>query len=376
MPTQLNWSASFSKEKTWPYGSKIFFEQLDQLFPNQEIYTSDSPIFNTLVDSVSGIYLSISDMFTADDLDVDKFLEFISKGNTAFLSSENFNSDFLDPLNLTQAYEFKTDQLESLSDDDTSLNLRFANSQLNPNRSYKMKSVRFYRHFESLFDSIPLLALGYIESDKVCFTKIPFGEGQIYLHSFPYAFSNYHMLREHNSEYVSNCLSYLPDSPLIWDEYYKLDRRNRQESPLKTILQSRSFKWAYWIGITSLFLFMLFKIKRKQAAIPVLEAFKNESLKFTRTIGDLYFEKGNNHGLAMKKISVLKEFIHRKYLVQNIRFEFKEIQSISIKSGKDLNFVRELWAYIQDIKKLKILNDQQLKRLSTMLNLFYGRDHH
>ena len=374
MPPELNWTPSFSKEKTWPYGSKILFEQLGQIFPGENVIVTDRPIYNTLSDSSSANYISISDRFTADPLDIEELLDFVSKGNQVFLSSQSFSQDLMDTLNLELMYEFKTDDVSGLPSEAAQFTLNFTNSEHLPKNDYFLKSTRFYHHFESLYDSIDIQALGMIEEDKICFTRVVFGEGTFYLHSFPYAFTNYHMLDEKNISYVASCFSYLPRAAVIWDEYYKLDRRNRQESPMKTILEARSFKWAYWLGIISLLAFMMFMVKRRQAPIPVLEPYKNESLKFTKTIGDLYFEKASNRDIALKKISVLKDYIRRKFMIEDIRFRTEEIDLISKKSGHDRDELLKLWEDIRVIRETKLITNNQLKSLGQSLYRFYGRN--
>lgn len=62
------------------------------------------------------------------------------------------------------------------------------------------------------FDTLKHTVLGNLDPGKgrkrVNFLKVPFGKGQVFLHSTPEAFSNFFMLKGENKIYVENLLSY------------------------------------------------------------------------------------------------------------------------------------------------------------------------
>ena len=84
------------------------------------------------------------------------------------------------------------------------------------------------------------------------YIKTTFGEnnGAFYLHSNPYAFTNYHLLNG-NEDYTATVLSYLPKQQIIWDNYNKSGRKVIR-SPLRYILTNPPLKWALYVSLFGL----------------------------------------------------------------------------------------------------------------------------
>jgi len=55
-------------------------------------------------------------------------------------------------------------------------------------------------------------------------------------------------------------------------------------TPLKYILSQESLKWAYYILIVSIIVYIIFQGKRKQRVIPLIPPLKNTTLEFVRII--------------------------------------------------------------------------------------------
>ena len=133
------------------------------------------------------------------------------------------------------------------------------------------------------------------------FVKINFGEnnGAFYIHTNPFAFTNYHLL-DTKEDYAATVLSFLPKQQVIWDNYYKSGRKIIS-SPLHYILTSPALKWAFYTSVFTLLLFVIFRGKRTQRIIPVVEPLENSTVEFTQTIGELYYQSGDYTNIISKK---------------------------------------------------------------------------
>ncbi|MBP2834270.1 DUF4350 domain-containing protein, partial [Aquimarina sp. U1-2] len=179
-------------------------------------------------------------------------------------------------------YNAKNDSISYLS---------FKNKNLNTIKIDKNEGDYFF----SSFDSINYTILGHSKTDKkrVNFIKVPFGEGNILLHTEPKAFTNYHILKDDRYQYVESALSYLPDDDVYFDSYSKRQTPYgdaEQESNLTWFLDQLSFRWAWYTAIIFMILFMIFNAKRRQRIIKIIKPLQNTSLAFVKTISNLYIE--------------------------------------------------------------------------------------
>lgn len=75
-----------------------------------------------------------------------------------------------------------------------------------------------------------------------------------------------------------------------------------QQSPFRYLLAHQPLRWALYLTMITIILFMIFTAKRRQRAIPVIQEPANKSLEFTELIGTLYFQKKESCGSGPKEV--------------------------------------------------------------------------
>ncbi len=375
MPRQLDWTPSFQNFKNSPYGAEAVFENIKGIF-DEEILVNDQTLYEGLKDtSLSKTnFIAINSDLYFDSLDLDVLYRHARDGNNVFLSAENIAYQLLDSLGLylqTKFNDFPTvEELEQ-----NSLEMALLSPEERKDSTYEFKTQWSFNYFAA-DDSLgsTALALGFIEEEKVNFVKVPYGDGYFYLHSFPYALTNYYLMKDKNRSYISSIFSHLPkDYDVIWDEYYKPQSANFRKSPLSVLMRFPSLKWAYWLTLSGIILFMLFYAKRRQRPIPIVTPPKNESLKFIKTLGSLYYNKGSHKDISNKKIKVFKDHLSQNYFLKDITFSAAEAEKIALKSGKSKEDIDRIFDLIHRFEKLESLSDGQLKALIKNINKFYDR---
>jgi len=375
MPKEHNWNPSFSKDIEWPYGGKLVFEHLDHIFVKEEPLVINETYYESFKDTsfTDHNLIIINTEFEPDSLDLDQLYRFVNEGNQVFIVSENLNHWFLDSLGIEMDYVFNTGFSNLSGVNEATIKLNFINKDMRADSSFQFKETRYYNHFNLLDSAKTIYKIGTIGDEKIGFIRIPYGNGNFFLHSYPYAFTNYNLLKEDLTDYVSLCFSQLPKQKVIWDEYYKITRQMAKTTPLYVLLKSKSFKWAYWLSLTTILLFIVFYAKRKQRIIPVIPHYKNESLNFTKTISALYFQKRDNRDLALKKINYFREYINSTYHVKGLKFNEEEAMALSHKSIYELDYIQRLFRQIRNIKSNSRTSDSELKVLTEKMNHIYNR---
>jgi hypothetical protein len=202
------------------------------------------------------------------------------------------------------------------------------------------------------------------------------------------AFTNFYMVKGDHADYAFKALSYLPQQPIFWDEYVNVlsagkstrsisksheanGKQDTQESPLKFIVSQPALKWAYFITLSGLFIYLIFEGKRRQRIIPVMESPKNTSLQFVETIGSLYYHQKNHKSIAEKKITHLLTYIRTKFHLKTTETNQEFKIDLSNKSGISRLEINDLFEYITFVENNDNITENQLVALNEQIETFY-----
>ena len=194
--------------------------------------------------------------------------------------------------------------------------------------------------------------MGYQSGDstRVNFVKVPWINGNFYLHTQPAAFTNFHLLKSNHYQYAEKVLSYVPKSNLFW-HIQSQTGEIISDSPLRYIFNQPALKWAWFIGLFGMLFFMIFNAKRKQRIVPIIEPLQNSTIDFTKTIGNLYYQEGNHDDIINKKIIYFLEKIRNEYLLDTTILNDDFIKKLHQKSGKNLVHIQKVVFLINAYRK-------------------------
>jgi hypothetical protein len=182
-------------------------------------------------------------------------------------------------------------------------------------------------------------------------------------------FSNICILSGANNEFVASTLSYLPKTSVLWTENYQRGRREIS-TPLRFILLNEPLRWAYYVALIAILVFMVFEMKRKQRPIPIIKPLPNTTLEFLSTIGNLYYHRGEHKNIADKKINFLLEHIRSHHWINTNILDDNFVLSVSRKAGKDESDVRQLVNLIIQIRNAIEIDAETLIDLNDRVEKF------
>jgi hypothetical protein len=381
-PKPINWKRTYSKDDKIPYGSYLVYELLPQLFGNKAIIPNNKTFYELAQEGTFdtseqndleiGInFILLNENFAPNQQETSSILDIADKGGIFFIASQNFGGTFADTLGIVTS-DYGTWFLKyDNKDEKVNVNL------VNPN--FNQQNYNFYEHTvpfvfknlktTTLIDLKKIKILGQYRNEPN-FIYMPYGNGGFYLHTCPLVFTNYNMLSENNHEYIATAFSYLPKNTVVWDEYYKTGR-TEAKTPLRFILQNESLKYAWWIFIASVILFMVFKSKRTQRIMPIMKLPQNTTLDFTQTIGNLYYQRRDDANLANKKIIYFLEHIRSNFHINTNKLDNEFIENLSMKSGFEANKLKRIFGLIADVQRYNMISEIQLIELSRWIDDFY-----
>ncbi|RYZ55241.1 MAG: hypothetical protein EOP49_03240 [Sphingobacteriales bacterium] len=400
---KTNWNVTLSREDKNPYGSYLAYESLKQFFPTTDI-TPLSPGFryNNMDNSMfqhgkPALLLAAGlDFFISRD-EYHKLIRFASAGNEVVIFSRVLDRRLQQRLHCS----IKSTGLEDAplnSFNDGSINL--ASVAISPDTTirfgYQGRSLRGYFVYADSAgieeeeeageviiypdpysttdgsDTVELApdTLGWVGS-KPDALRFAVGKGFITLHAAPLVLSNYFLLQDNNIRYLEQFWNKLPSDygHIYWHDYYK---RSAKNADLGILLQYPATRWAFFLLVFTLLMYLLFESKRKQRIIPEMPPLENSSVSFAETVGRLYYNKGDHNNLAEKIIQHFLEWVRTHYFISTSKLDKDFYNQLRLKSGVPEAVVASLAELIQDVHEHRSpIDEKDLYHIHQTVEQFY-----
>ncbi|MGD1846992.1 MAG: hypothetical protein ACFB10_16505 [Salibacteraceae bacterium] len=390
---RLVWYESYEEGDRQPYGLYLLFQLLKDEFPDQQFH----PINNSLVESLplknngprSNLLLIGDYLYLDRGGDFDHLMEYVASGNNAFIATKNLPYDVMSELRFFECGYMESYPIYT----DSSINLNFLHPNLRTEKGY---NVSFHYKFEPVqyeftyidtnefcIDYLPFVCLGEFDEGYINFIRVDYGEGAFFLHSNPLAFTNYYLRHRDNLEYTEKVFGHLLEGDIYYDFYHKYFHRERsqetprekpgmaRQGPLQFILSEPALRWAWYLLLAGTLLYFLFRSKREQRVIPVLEGNPNTSLEYIQTIGRLYFLQNDHQKLAVHKMKLFLAFVRDRYRLSTNEMDEALIKKIALKSQLPYDDIKTIFNHFAVVEKRDQIDDFLLVNLHHALQKFY-----
>jgi len=377
---RLDERITLRKQDKIPYATYVAYNNLESLFPKATIRTSR--LEPGYWDSVSmydsrQAYLVITDRFSADDDEMRKLIAFARVGNDIFISARYISSAADEAFGCgSSAYDLS---FFSVSDLDEGARFSLNDPPFGDTLRYRYPGKTFGSYFSTI-DSSTSEILGYDESGRPNFIHLRTGKGNFYVHLEPLAFCNYFLLHKDNISYYEKALSVINPGvkKIVWDEYYLYKKGEQGNKPknegwLSVLFRYPAFKAALLTAIFTLLFYVLMEMRRKQRYIPVQKKPRNDSLDFVKTIGRLYYDKGDHKNLCHKMSAYFLEHVRSKYKLPTSRLDDDFVRNLHYKSGVDEKEIGEIISFIKYLDQAAAVSQEQLAHFHKQMELFYQK---
>ena len=370
--TDMQRSSFYSKDKK-AGGAYAVFKMLPQLFYSQAIQVVTKPFARTYekesqLKYSGNTYILVADELFTTEKDVDAMLEYAAVGNELFIAVNT-----PDPY-LAKQLKFTVVESSNLQQKKESLVQYYKDEAVPVDTSFSYPGMISGNYFSGT-DSSTTTVLGSNYKNKSNFIRISYSRGYIYLLLNPYTFTNYFVLHQRNVKALETQLSYLQYGAgnVYWDDFYNSQHsaQSGDFSEWQVLMRYPSMRWALWLGVALLLLYVLFESKRRQRIIPDKPAFNNTSLEFVDAIGQLYYQQHNNYNLAHKMIVHLLEYIRTRYYLNTNILNEEFVAALSRKSAIPETDIRQLLQMMHHVQLEENISDDYLKEFYKRIQLFY-----
>ena len=330
----VSWRKNFSINEKSPFGLFVFNNEAKDLFKNNLKRTEESPYdyYSQRKKDPHNILVIEKDL---DNQSWKKILEQVSNGSDAMILISHTPKDISDSIGYHSSdISFAEENV-----------LKFTDKQYQ-NDFIKLDKFPSGRGFSYIKPQVEVLGktVEKDNSDQVNFIKTKFGKGTIYVHSEPLFLTNYYLLKPGSLKYAQDVFSYLQDRETIW--FVENDTKVSRFF-MRFILSNPALKYAWWVFLGGLVLFIFFNAKRKQRIVPVLEPLRNTSVDFVKSIGNLYLQEGNFHDMMAKKAQYFLNKIRMDLLIDTRNLDAEFANKLHLKTGKPIEMINEAIALIR-----------------------------
>ncbi|MBS3915085.1 MAG: hypothetical protein KG003_11330 [Bacteroidetes bacterium] len=389
--TTHNWSRTLHTKNKEPYDISLFLAALRKsLGSDFHTIQNNSGLKNawhSLQDGeTKGTYFFIGDELYLTDEEMDLLVMHVKSGGTAFISASSI------PQELFEKFPgLETRYLTTIYSD--SIELKFSHATLKKDtflfeNKVKDKTQNTYWQYigdrmESenqgqIFngDDKTLVHISTIQNVFTDFVYLKFGQGRFYIHSNPVFLANYYLKRQEGRKYASYFLKHIPSQPLWLDmsaSFPKPDAKKgyTEKSVFDFLDQNKPLKYAWWILVASVLLFLFTGGRRKQRSIPIIQTPSNNSLTLVESLGYFYFTQNKNALVFKREWNQFLNFIRFHLRINTDMVNEDTMQRISHKSGVALNTIQDIFHMYEKYKIFSELSGNEMIQINKTISKFY-----
>ncbi|MBS1921707.1 MAG: hypothetical protein JST17_15785 [Bacteroidetes bacterium] len=380
---KLDERVTLQKKDKIPYGLYVAYNELKYFFPGAKVFDNQNEpgYWDSLSAYDSGqAMIIITPQFYPDELELKKLIAFVQNGNDVFISTVLMSNTAEEFFRCRTSILRTGDFISSDGNETDSLRVSLFKPPFNDKRVYTYPGKKLNSWFYQT-DSLTTEIIGGDELQRNNFIHLKARAGNLYVHLAPMAFTNYFLLHKNNIRYYENILSLL--NPRItkigWDEYflrkrYNSDRDQSENNNLLSVMfKYPGLKAALLTALFTLIAYVIMESRRKQRYIPVISKLKNDSLDFVKTIGRLYYDKGDHKNLCKKMGTYFLEHVRNKFKLSTAILGDDFIKNLQYKSGCDEAEIRGIVYFIKYADDAPVISDDELINFHNQLESFYKK---
>jgi hypothetical protein len=360
-----DWTPYYESQHKTPYGTKIFQEQLENIFPDAYTDILKDRTDEVLASEAYGLstYMYVNPKFYPDSLEYAQLEQYAKEDNALFIATEDRNAHCIEKYSIEierdSAAEFQF-TLERLSTVDQHFTLK-----------NRRETANYFSQIPPYATVLGSVTIGDSTYPNFIAIRLANYNNKLYLHAQPDVFSNYHMLQDEDGRYALNTLSYLKYTDyFVWDGYGTKRRYNTPPSEgdtaglLRYIYGSKPLTFAFITLIALALLFFGFNYKRVTRAIPVLRPERNNSIDFMNLVANLFVNEENQIAIAKYRANYVLDRIKERYYLDPQELDENFRKALATKTQVDERKLVKFVAQLNKIRYSKTLDKAGFIRFS------------
>lgn len=426
--SQFDWRPTYSERGRQPFDLAIFYKLFEESYPLRRMSERVPQELPTDGTAVGTLYCFIGYAPQYSEEEAEHILRYAENGGTVFIAAEELPDSLMNFLLFRNDCNFMGNDNRPMSQWRTvsnSANASFTHPELRSPNPYQLvlPEEAGYSHTRQWsyipltalceYNSVPVALLGTASFDvslaetsndfdapinpngerpapnprarreAANFVRFTTKRGYIYLHTQPRFFSNYYMQEEAGLEYANKMLSHFDARDIYWDRVSTVMPKKRRattpqerppvpRNPMEYIYGQPALRSAWYVLLAGTLLFMIFRARRRQRTIPILDPNRNTSLDFIKTVGGLYFQQQNHRNIFQKIMLHFLAHLRKRYHIVVREGEERNklfFLRLSLRTDVEEKIIQRIFERYDEVNK-KLKNSNSELSAST-LNEFY-----
>ncbi|MDF2457346.1 MAG: hypothetical protein K0R51_3339 [Cytophagaceae bacterium] len=391
---RTNWEQHYKEASTDPYGTSVLYGLLKQRSDDSLTdITHDYLDFlkNTAHNDTNANIVLVNRYAFLSDTEAVVLMDWAEKGNTVFMATQSIPGELMRKLytnECDQEWEGLSSFTDSIIHPNFSLPSQHDSLDYTYRAPYKGSNTFLKNKTEewTFYDSKYLCAAvgsvveyGYLattsDSGYINFIYIPYGKGGFYFHTNPLLFSNYYLRDYEHLKYTSKVFQHLQNGNIYFDKFHKsyqdVNDKGASDGPLVYILSQRSLKYAWYLLLGMTVLYVLFRAKRNQKPIAILEEKKNTTLEYYKTVGSLYFQQQDPYKISLLMFRMFRIYVKEKYKISIKTNDENTIKLLSTRSKIREEHIERLLTIDRYVNTRPAVSNEDVVSYYQKLNYFY-----
>lgn len=312
-----------------PLGGKVCKNMVTNMYPQAFRGTNAQPFAawygkqaSEHYHPTSTTYIILTPILNARQNEVEDMYRFVEVGNTLVVAANYLSVEFADKFGIQVGSNVLAEQVFSAANKHP---MRYEDTRkylpndtiANTDKAYGFFYERMGSYIISDSSDFEVTRISFNHHGVADGVELVVGEGRLMVVANAEAFTNYFLLTANNYLYADEIFQRpgAVTSNLYWDEFYhrNIYRPDANQGILSTLLSIPPLRWAFWLLLILVGIFLITAMIRRQRMIPVKDPNTNATVAFTQTIARLYFAEKDNNNIAQKMIQHFLEHIRGKY---------------------------------------------------------------
>jgi hypothetical protein len=381
---KIDWSERYHPNDLQPFDLNVFYQLLDASTTEPIVVTANA-VTTSLAEYDRFNYFYIGEGIYFDTLEANLLLDKIEAGNNAFISHSYIPNDLYYAMEKRGLGELQLFYREASTIRAQLYETDASTPPITATYTHQRNAVDQDRHWNYMDEELvemetftPLGSFNTSDSGTVyCnFFRLQIGKGQLYFHTNPILFTNYFIKDSTGFEYVNAIVQHFSDEQIVWEGYHSRYRPmdnfvSMPKSPLKYIFAQAALRYAWFTLLGGFLLFLLFRTKREQRAIPLVAPVENTSIAFAKSLGTLYHRSSEPKYIAFEMIKLFNNFNRRKYNINRSPKDDTIAATIAKKSKVDQKSIEHILQLEREVIYNPSASMKQLIPLHQALERYY-----
>lgn len=383
---RYSWFTTYKHEGEQPYDLNLFRTTVSNSYGEENFREFRN--FNTdsiETDDSPALFMYIAGNSYLDSLEKEELFELANQGNNVFISSRSAHSLLKDLFKDCLSENEKP--LKERRGKNLELYLRTQHEDEPPIevawvvREDKERYDWQYFYF-GLCENEGYTVLGEFKNvDQFYpnYIEVPYGKGKLLLHSTPMIFTNFYFKDKPVFNHVNHILDGLDKNNVYY--YNPEPTRIRtgggnmgiSESPLRFILTHKPLKWAWYLILALVVIYIVNYARRSQKSIPVFSVPDNETAIYLDVVSRLYRKEGKHMNIVRIQEKLLKRHLYNRYRIPSHKIDDSFYREAEIKLEIDKSELKKLFTLLERAKNNSTLTDKDFIEIDEKIKAFYEK---